>query len=179
MECQPINDSEGTMAPRAAIRTDLHEPGDLRRLARGEAVPRAARRMLAIANAMEGMTLTQAARVVGIERQSLGDAIRRYNAEGLAGLYDRPKPGRPRKLTPVQEDALCAAIAVGPDPDVDGISAYTLEDLAELAESRFGVGYHPASMSRVVRRLGFSKQKARPHHPDKDEAAQAAFRGAR
>jgi transposase len=68
---------------------------------------------------------------------------------------------------------------VGPDPDVDGISAYTLEDLAELAERRFGVGYHPASMSRVVRRLGFSKQKARPHHPQKDEAAQAAFRGAR
>ena len=119
------------------------------------------------------------ARVVGIERQSLGDAIRRYNAEGLAGLYDRPKPGRPRKLTPVQEDELGAAIAAGPDPDVDGISAYTLEDLAGLAVSRFDVGYHPASMSRVVRRLGFSKQKARPHHPDKDEAAQAAFRGAR
>src|SRR5688572_15887641 len=99
MECQPINDWEGTMAPRAAIRTDLHEPGDLRRLARGEAVPRAARRMLAIANAMEGMTLTQAARVVGIERQSLGDAIRRYNAEGLAGLYDPPSPaGRASSL---------------------------------------------------------------------------------
>jgi len=163
------------MAPRAAIRTDLHEPGDLRRLARGEAVPRAARRMLAIANAMEGMTLTQAARVVGIERQSLGDAIRRYNAEGLAGLYDRPKPGRPRKLTPVQEDALCAAIAVGPDPDVDGISAYTLEDLAELAESRFGVGCHPASMSRVVRRLGFSKQKARPHHPGQGRGGASRF----
>lgn len=98
MECQPINDSEGTMAPRTAIRTDLHEPGDLRRLARGEAVPRAARRMLAIANAMDGMVLTQAARVVGIERQSLGDAIRRYNAEGLAGLYDRPKPRRASSL---------------------------------------------------------------------------------
>ncbi len=114
MECQPINDWEGTMAPRAAIRTDLHEPGDLRRLARGEAVPRAARRMLAIANAMDGLVLTQAARVVGIERQSLGDAIRRYNVEGLAGLYDRPKPGRPRKLTSVQEDELCAAIALAP-----------------------------------------------------------------
>lgn len=163
------------MAPRAAIRTDLHEPGDLRRLARGEAVPRAARRMLAIANAMEGMTLTQAARVVGIERQSLGDAIRRYNAEGLAGLYDRPKPGRPRKLTPVQEDALCAAIAVGPDPDVDGISAYTLEDLAELAESRFGVGYHPASMSRVVRRLGFSKQKGAAAPPGQGRGGASRF----
>jgi transposase len=135
--------------------------------------------MLAIANAMEGMTFTDAARVVGIERQSLGDAVQRYNAEGLAGLYDRPKPGRPRKLNPVQEDELSDTILAGPDPDIDGISAFTLDDLTAIVEARFGVAHHPASMSRVVRRLGFSRQKARPHHPRKDEAAQAAFKGAR
>lgn len=167
------------MASRTAIRTDLHDAVTLRRLARVERAPRAARRMLAIANAMEGMTFIAAARVVGIERQSLGDAIQRYNAEGLSGLYDRPKPGRSRKLSPVQEDELCDAIVAGPDPETDGISAYTLDDLAEIVAARFDVAYHPASMSRVVRRLGFSRQKARPHHPDKNEAAQAAFKGAR
>lgn len=167
------------MATRTAIRDDLHTSEDLRRLARCERVPRAARRMLAIANAMDGMSFTDAARVVGIERQSLGDAVKRYNAEGVAGLYDRPKPGRTRKLGAAQEAELGEIIIDGPDPEVDGISAYTLEDLTEIVESRFGVAYHPSSMSRVVRRLGFSRQKARPHHPEKDEAAQAAFRGAR
>jgi transposase len=167
------------MATRTAIRTDLHAPDDLRRLARGETDRRAARRMLAIANALEGMSFTDAAHVVGIERQSLGDAVQRYNAEGLAGFYDRPKPGRPRKLNPMQEDELGEAIIAGPDPERDGISAYTLDDLAEIAEARFGVSYHPNSMSRVVRRLGFSKQKARPHHPEKDEGAQALFKGPR
>jgi transposase len=167
------------MAARTPIRGDLHNSADLRRLARSERVPRAARRMLAIANAMEGISFTDAARVVGIERQSLGDAVKRYNAEGLAGLYDRPKPGRKRKLEAAQEVKLGEIIIDGPDPEVEGISAYTLEDLAEIVEVEFGVIYHPSSMSRVVRRLGFSRQKARPHHPDKDEAAQAAFRGAR
>jgi transposase len=133
--------------------------------------------MLAIANAIDGMTFAEAARVVGIERQWLGDAIERFNAEGLAGLFDRPKPGRPRKLDARQEDELCVAILAGPEPEVDGISAFTLDDLAEIVEARFDVTYHPASMSRVVRRLGFSRQKARPHHPAKDEAAQAAFKG--
>ena len=52
-------------------------------------------------------------------------------------------------------------------------------DLTEIVAVRFGVTYHPGSLSRVVRRLGFSHQKPRPYHPDKDEAAQAAFRGAR
>lgn len=165
------------MASRTSIRADLHGPEDLRRLARTEKTPRTARRLLAIANAMEGMSFTAAARVVGIERQSLGDAVQRYNAEGLAGLYDRPKPGRPRKLNPVQEDELGEAITAGPDPELDGISAFTLDDLAEITQTRFGVSYHPGSMSRVVRRLGFTKQKARPHHPKKDEGAQALFKG--
>jgi putative transposase len=167
------------MTARTPIRDDLHTAIDLRRLARSERVPRAARRMLALANAMDGMSFTDAAHVVGIERQSLGDAVKRYNAEGLAGLYDRDKPGRPRKLKAVQEAELCEIILEGPDPEVDGISAYTLEDLAGIAKQRWGVSHHPSSMSRVVRRLGFSRQKARPHHPEKDEAAQAAFRGAR
>jgi transposase len=167
------------MAARTPIRDDLHSSADLRRLARSELVPRAARRMLAIANAMDEMSFTDAAHVVGIERQSLGDAVKRYNAEGLAGLYDRYKPSRPRKLKVAQEAELCEIILEGPDPEVDGISAYTLEDLAGIVEQRWGVSHHPSSMSRVVRRLGFSRQKARPHHPDKDEVAQAAFRGAR
>lgn len=180
MEGLPIIDSEGAMASRTAVRTDLHTPEELRRLGRSVRVPpRTARRMLAIANAMEGLDFTASARAVGIERQSLGDAVKRYNAEGLAGLYDRPKPGRPRKLLSVQEDELADTIAAGPDPERDGFSAYTLDDLAAIAEERFGVSYHAASMSRVVRRLGFSRQKARPHHPAKDEAAQAAFKGAR
>ena len=84
-----------------------------------------------------------------------------------------------RKLDAAQEAQLGEIIIDGPDPETDGISAYTLEDLTEIVAARFGVVYHPASVSRVVRRLGFSRQKARPHHPDKDEAAQAAFRGAR
>ena len=165
------------MARRTAIRDDLHGPDDLRRLARLQHLPRVARRLLAIANAMEGMSFSQAAHVVGIERQSLGDAVKRYNAEGLAGLYDRHKPGRPRKLNPVQEDEFGDIAAAGPDPELDGISAYTLDDLAEIAGTRFGAAYHPASMSRVLSRIGLSKQKARPHHPLKDEAAQEAFKG--
>jgi transposase len=31
-------------------------------------------------------------------------------------------------------------------------------------------------MSVAIKRLGFSRQKARPHHPQKDEAAQEAFK---
>jgi hypothetical protein len=41
----------------------------------------------------------------------------------------------------------------GPDPEVDGNAAYTLEDLARLSAERFGEPFHRASMSHVLRRL--------------------------
>src|SRR5919108_728522 len=54
--------------------------------------------------------------------------------------------------------------------------ANTLDDLAALVKARWNVNYHPSSLSRVVRRLGFSRQKARPSHPKKNAAAQEAFK---
>ena len=166
------------MGRKRELRLDLHTAVTLRRMARSERTPRTARRMLGLANIMDGMGVAEAATAVGIERQSLGDAVKRYNEEGLDGLYDRAKPGRPRKLDAPQEAELSQLIVDGPDPEVDGISAYTLEDLARITHERWQVSYHPWSMARIVKRLGFSRQKARPHHPKKDEAAQAAFKGA-
>ncbi len=66
-----------------AIRDDMGA-AELRRFAQGEADRRAALRALAIAQALEGASRADAARVVGRERQSLRDAVLRYNTEGLA-----------------------------------------------------------------------------------------------
>jgi transposase len=161
-----------------AIRTD-RSAEELRALTKAERDARVARRMLAIANALSGMSREAAARSAGMDRQTLRDWVVRYNADGIAGLADRWGDGRPARLDADEQAELARVILAGPDPEVDGISAYTLEDLALLSAERFGKPFHPASMSRVMRRLGFSRQKARPHHPDKDEAAQAAFKGAR
>ena len=76
--------------------------------------PRAAKRMLGLANIMDGMGVADASIAVGMERQALGDAVKRYNAEGLDGLYDRAKPGRPRKLDASQEAELAEIVRTGP-----------------------------------------------------------------
>ena len=68
----------------------------LRREARREKDGRAAARMYAIAHALDGLSRAEAARLAGMERQALRDAVVRYNAEGLSGLHDRPK-GRPQR----------------------------------------------------------------------------------
>jgi transposase len=157
------------------IRADLSAEA-LRRAARREKDGRAAARMYAIANGLDGMSRAEAARCAGMERQALRDAVVRYNAEGLAGLHDRPK-GRPRRrLTSEEEAELVAAILRGPDPEADGCCAWTRADLCRWLERRFGKTYHPSSMTRVLRRRDFSRQKARPYHPKRDAEAQEAFK---
>ena len=158
------------------IRSDLHTADDLRRLARRERNRRAALRMLALAHAMEGMTRAEAARLVGMERQALRDAVIRYNAEGLAGLHDRPKPGRTPRLTEGEQAALRAVILRGPNRACDGGGDWTLPMLCRWLESHFGKTMHPGSLSRVVRRLNLSRQKTRPLHPKANAAAQVAFK---
>ena len=163
------------MGAALAIRDELTAVA-LRRHARHEPNRRAALRMLAIANALEGMSRAEAARLAGMERQALRDAVVRYNAEGLAGLHDRPKPGRPERLSEAEQAALAARVFRGPDPGRDGVAAWTRADLCFWLEARFGKAFHPSSLSRVLKRLDLSRQKTRPVHPEVDVAARERFR---
>jgi transposase len=163
------------MGAALPIRADLTTEA-LRRHARGEPNRRAALRLLAIANALEGVSRAEAARLAGMERQALRDAVVRYNAEGIAGLYDRPKPGRPPRLSEAEQAALMARVFRGPDPERDGVSAWTRADLCGWLGTRFGKPFHPSSLSRVLRRLALSRQKTRPVHPQADPKAQERFR---
>ena len=70
------------------IRKD-RTPTVLRKLAKAEADTRVARRILAIANALDGMSREEAARSAGMDRQTLRDWVVRYNEHGIDGLADQ------------------------------------------------------------------------------------------
>ena len=148
----------------------------LRREAKRECDTRVARRILAIANALDGMSRDVAGRAAGMDRQTLRDWVLRYNEHGLDGLVDRPRDGRPPKLDEQEKAELLHIVLAGSEPDVSGISAYTRDDLVRICMEKFGVTLHATSMGRILRELGLSRQKTRPSHPQKDAAAQAAFK---
>jgi transposase len=149
---------------------------ELRALARRERDGRVSARLLALANALDGMSRDEAARAAGMDRQTLRDWVHRYNAEGIEGLRDRPRSGRPCALDEGQQAALKAIILQGPRLERDGCVAWRARDLCDVVERRFGVRYAENGMLRLLKSLDLSWQKARPVHPEADPGAQERFK---
>ena len=175
MPLRPDLDGAGTMnGKRLAIRGD-RSAAELRRLARREPDRAAACRMQAIAGALEGLTRAEAARLAGMERQALRDAVVRHNAEGLVGLHDRPRPGSKPRLDEARRAALRQLVLDGPEVETTGVSAWTLAALGREVAARWGVRDHAGHRSKLLRAPGLSRQKARPSHPEANPAAREAF----
>lgn len=159
----------------AIVRSELDAAG-LRAAAGRSREANAARRMLALALVMEGVSRTEAARSCGMDRQSLRDWVHRYNEEGLGGLADRHRTGRPSLLTGEQQAELEQVIAAGPDPAVDGVVRWRCVDLQRVTLERFEVEIAERTMAKLVHKLGFSRLTPRPRHPKSDVAAQEAYK---
>jgi len=151
-------------------------PAELRALARRERDGRVSARLLALANALDGMSRDEAARAAGMDRQTLRDWVHRYNAAGLEGLRDRPRPGRPCALDEGRQAALKGLILRGPKRERDGCVAWRARDLCALVERRFAVHYGESGMLKLLKGLDLSWQKARPIHPEADPKAQERFK---
>jgi transposase len=122
------------------------------------------------------MSRDAAARAAGMDRQTLRDRVHRYNAEGVEGLRDRPRPGRPRALDEGRQATLKALVLRGPKLERDGCVAWRVRDLCGLVERRFGVRYSESGIRRVLHGLDLSWQKARPIHPEADPKARERFK---
>jgi transposase len=151
---------------------------ELRASARRERDGRVRARLLALANALDGMSREEAARTAGMDRQTLRDWVHRYNAAGIEGLRDRPRAGRPCRLGEGQQATLKALVLRGPKLERDGCAAWRARDLRDLVERRLGVSYSEAGMLRLLHGLDLSWQKARPIHPEADAKAQERFKKA-
>src|ERR1700731_824778 len=91
------------------------EPGaaELRRLARGES-GRVCQRVVMIANLLEGMEHEEAARLAGLSRSAAYEWHNCYEEDGIAGLRDRPRPGRQPRVDAVRARGSRSGLSLAP-----------------------------------------------------------------
>src|SRR6476619_7841204 len=110
------------MGQPIAVRID-YTADQLRRLARRTKDVAQARRLLAIAAVLDGASRAEAARIGGMDRQTLRDWVIRFNAHGPEGLINNPSPGVPPKLEAEHRAFLSRVVEEGPIPAVPGRGA--------------------------------------------------------
>jgi transposase len=156
-------------------RTD-HRPAELRALAAKSRNAAQARRLLAIAMVLEGVSRLDAARQAGMGRQTLRDWVHRYNAAGVDGLKSRTAPGAKPSLTEAQMVEFHDLVLAGPDPEMHGVVRWRCVDLRHEVARRFSVTVDEDTIGKWLRKLGLTRLQPRPFHPKKDAAAQEAFK---
>ncbi len=145
------------MGQPIAVRTDFSAV-ELRRLARRSKDSDQVG-LLAIAAVLDGASRAEAAKVGGMDRQTLRDWVIRFNKQGPDGLINVPAPGAPAKLN-TEHRAFLARIV----------------NLIMRLHEEFGISVSDDTVYRALKDLGFSHVSARPRAYKQDPAAIEALK---
>src|SRR5262249_23177604 len=110
--------------------------GELRRLARRES-GRVCQRILMIANLLEGMEHEEAARLAGLSRSAAYEWHNRYEEDGIAGLRDRPRPGRQPRVDAATSARFKERMVAGAELARDGVVAVRGGDAQRILKQEF------------------------------------------
>ncbi|MGH6812517.1 MAG: helix-turn-helix domain-containing protein [Methylocella sp.] len=102
----------------------------------------------------------------------------RDNADGLAGLADRPRPLRRPRLAEVQRSEVARRVEDGPDLKTDGAVRWGCADLRDRIAAKFNIHRHRRSVGKLLKKLNFSSISVRPVHSQSGLEAQEAFKNA-
>ena len=162
--------------PSAVRLREDYSVEELRALARRSKTVNQSRRLLSLAAVRDGMDRGAAAKVGGMDRQTLRDWVHRFNALGPEGLIDNWTQGPKPRLSAEQLAEVAQIVEAGPDREKDGVARWRRIDLKRVIAERFGVEFHERYVGKLLKTLGFSHISARPRHPAQDEMIVEAFK---
>lgn len=149
---------------------------DFKRLIRNESDARVRQRLTGIMHVAQGKTVPIAAQAISLHERKLCNWVHRFNAEGLDGLRDRPRSGRPHQLTEEQKQAFKTRIEAGPT-EADGVIRFRWQEFQAILKKEFGAIYTtPQGVLDVVHSLNLSWITPRQIHPKSDEAKKVEFK---
>lgn len=131
-------------------------------------------RLLALLHFQEGCSRTEIAKYLKVSRTSVNKWVRVFLKEGLDGLQEKPRTGRPPFLTVSQQKQLTDHIELRAKNNEGG--RLTGTDIHTYIMKEFGKIYHPDSIYYLLKHLGFSWITSRSRHPKQSDKVQEDFK---
>lgn len=119
-------------------------------------------RLHAILLVAQGISCRETARLFGDGPRTVEYWVHRFEEDGLAGLIDEPKQGRPSRLNGTQYESLGEAIRKSPLDLGLPTNAWDGKTMAEYIRIAYGVELGARQCQRLFRQLGFRLRKPRP-----------------
>ena len=129
------------------------------------------RRMRAWELHQEGWTGKDIATALKVSAAAVSGWLKRARAGGVAALRRHPAPGPTPKLTADQRADLSDLLAKGAEAYGFIGDVWTTRRVAAVIRRVFGVSYHPAHVSRLLRQEGLTLQKPLVRATQRDEEA--------
>src|SRR5712692_8510131 len=123
---------------------------------------REGRRMRAWELHEQGWKQKDIAAALGVSEGAVSQWFKKAKAQGAEALRHQPAPGATPKLSPEQRAQLPALLAKGAEAFGFRGQVWTTERVAQMIKQTFGVSYHPAHCSRLLRRINYSRALAHP-----------------
>ena len=162
--------------PAAVRLREDYSAEELRGLARRSKTVNQSRRLLSLAAVRDGMDRGPAARIGGMDRQTLRDWVHRFNASGPEGLIDNWTEGPKPRLSAEQLAQFAQIVEAGPDREKNGVVRWRRIDLKPRHRREVRRRVSSALCRKLLQKLGFSHISARPRHPAQDERTVEAFK---
>jgi transposase len=124
----------------------------------------------------QGMSCRKVAKLLGDSPRTVAYWANRFEAEGLSGLADAYRPGRPRRLNEQQLHEIQEALRS--NPVEYGLTANLWDGklLSHFIQKRFGIQLGIRQCQRMFRQFGFRLRKPRPLIAKADPEKQEAFK---
>ena len=133
-------------------------------------------RLHAILLVAQGMSGRQAAQILGDSPRTVAYWVQRFEAEGLAGLADADRPGRPRKLNQNQLYQIEQALRRSPFEVGLSVNLWDGKALSAYVKQEFGIQLGVRQCQRLFRQLGFRLRKPRSKIAHSDPSKKEEFK---
>lgn len=136
---------------------------------------REARRYRAWELKQQGWKQKEIAQALGVSESAVSQWLKCGREQGVVALKSHPGPGPEPKLATEQREQLYVLLAEGALAQGYHEAVWTSRRVADVIQRAFGVRYHRAHCSRMLRQLGQSVQKPVARASQRDETAIAQW----
>jgi transposase len=123
-------------------------------------------RLYAVYQIKQGRKAEELEDLYQVSHKSICNWVHRYNQDGVEGLKDKPRSGRPSRLNAVQRSKLRNALGHKPEDFGYSSGVWSGPIVIDYIQKTFGITYKRAQVYNLLHSIGFTYQRGKAFYPE-------------